>query len=82
MKTWIVTDKDNHPSLAEAQGFLGGYVERVEAENGDILLVDEEGLLKGLPINLDIYESHGVGLVGSVIVIKESARPYNENGWG
>ena len=43
--------EDTAPTLAEAQKFVGGYVQIVELSNGDQLLVDDQGLLKGGPIN-------------------------------
>lgn len=33
------------------QAAVGGYVEPVRLTNGDVLLVNEEGLLQGLPLN-------------------------------
>ena len=79
----ITTKKDNKGlSLSEAQAFIGGYVERMQMPNGDILLVDEEGMMKGLPFNADMFVTYGVGVLGKAIIIKESARTHNENGWG
>lgn len=39
-------------TLEELQGFVGGYIEVVRsALDGMILIVDEEGKLKGKPVN-------------------------------
>ncbi len=54
-------------TLAEAQALVGGYVERVRARNG-FLLVNEEGLLKGLPWNLAASGMVGFTLVGDVVL--------------
>jgi|TARA_R110000824_G_scaffold87055_2_gene214898 hypothetical protein len=47
----IITDVKNEPTLSEAQKFVGGYVEGIEFPNGDYLIVNEMGKLKGLPNN-------------------------------
>ena len=71
------------PSLEDAQSFVGGWVERVVFDNGDIGLCNEEGMLKGLPVNPEITKKYGVMLCGPVIVIhKEARKPNSEEGWG
>ena len=47
----IIDDEKNTPTLKEAQDFVGGYVECIGWPNGDLLIVNEEGKLKGLPLN-------------------------------
>ena len=47
----IIDDEKNTPSLKEAQDFVGGYVECITWPNGDLLIVNEEGKLMGLPLN-------------------------------
>jgi len=37
--------------LAEMQKYVGGYIEFVYLPNDEIMVVNEEGLLKGLPFN-------------------------------
>lgn len=37
--------------LEELQAIAGGYIEIVRLKNGDIMVVNEEGHLKGLPLN-------------------------------
>jgi len=39
------------PSLEDMQEFVGGRIELVYLSNGDHLVINEEGLLDGLPIN-------------------------------
>ena len=47
----IIKDSKDEPSLKEAQEFVGGYVEGIIFPNGDYLIINEEGKLKGLPYN-------------------------------
>ena len=47
----IIDDEKNTPSLKEAQDFVGGMVECIAWPNGDLLIVNEEGKLMGLPLN-------------------------------
>ena len=64
-------------SLEEAQTLVGGYVELVHLDDNNILLCDEEGLLKHKPINtLAIILAKRLGwkgscLVGSVLFLKD-----------
>ena len=47
----FIDDEKNTPSLKEAQDFVGGLVECITWPNGDLLIVNEEGKLMGLPLN-------------------------------
>ena len=47
----IIDDEKNTPSLKEAQDFVGGMVECITFPNGDVLIINEEGKLIGLPFN-------------------------------
>ena len=47
----IIDDEKNTPTLKEAQDFVGGMVECITWPNGDLLIVNEEGKLMGLPLN-------------------------------
>jgi len=65
------------PTYEEAKEFIGGYIQSVPLENGDRLLCDEEGKLKGLPLNPHAQkhwdESWGEGtdvIVGKAILVK------------
>lgn len=40
-----------HFTLAEVQKFVGGYVELLRLPDGHVMLINEEGKLKGLPEN-------------------------------
>ena len=48
----IVTSEGKEFTLKELQGYVGGYIEIINLRSGKILVVNEEGLLKGLPQNL------------------------------
>jgi len=47
----LVDDEKNTPDLKGAQDFVGGYVECITFPNGDLLIVNEEGKLRNLPLN-------------------------------
>ena len=47
----IIEDAKDEPTLKAAQAFVGGYVEMITFPNDDILIFNEEGKLKGLPLN-------------------------------
>ena len=74
------------PTLKEAQAFVGGYVEGISMPNGDYLIVNEEGKLKGLPFNeqasklwKDTFDNDNYitgrddFVVGNAILIKKGA---------
>jgi hypothetical protein len=64
------------PSLERAQKLVGGLVEMVRSPtNPDIqVLVNEEGLLKGLPFNEEASKMCDTGIVGDAIILKGDAR--------
>ena len=47
----IITDKKDEPDYKAVSKFVGGMVETVTFPNGDLLLLNEEGKLMGLPLN-------------------------------
>lgn len=55
--------------LREVQKMIGGYVEVVYLRDGRIMLVDEEGLLKGLPLNRAASRMAGRPIVGEALVM-------------
>ena len=80
--TIYLSDEDGEPTLKAMQESVGGYIEVVYAENGDQIIIDEEGRLKGKPINEDASE-HWLGdrwdndtanIVGDAIVLSGKAR--------
>ena len=47
----IIDDKKNEPQYKAVSDFVGGMVECITFPNGDVLIVNEEGKLMGLPLN-------------------------------
>ena len=47
----IIKDNKDEPDLKSAQDFVGGYVECITFPNGDVLIINEEGKLRNLPLN-------------------------------
>ena len=80
-ETKIITDKE--PTLKEMQKFVGGYIEVVQAKNGDHIVFNEEGRIFGLPINYEASE-HWLGrgqyddlynnILGNALILKGKAR--------
>ena len=77
-QTKTIKDIKNDPSLEEAQKFVGGYVELVTVNDG-VLLINEDGKSKNLPINDEasrIYEqTYGVDediILGNAIYIPDT----------
>tara|TARA_R110002153_G_scaffold144589_2_gene295820 strand:- start:752 stop:979 length:228 start_codon:yes stop_codon:yes gene_type:complete len=67
--------EDTAPTLKEAQSIVGGLVEIVRSPTNPEwqILVNEEGLLIGLPVNKEASEMCDTGIVGPAIVLKENA---------
>ena len=78
--TKTITDKA--PTLEEMQKFVGGYIEVVYAPNGDQIVLDEEGRLKGKNINKeasehwlgDDWDSEYNNIVGDAMILKGDGR--------
>ena len=57
----LITDKKDEPDYKAVSKFVGGMVECVQFPNGDLLLLNEEGKLMGLPLNPEataLWRSH------------------------
>lgn len=69
-------ERDERPTLEEAQAIVGGYVEMVvPSYNPHLqLLVNEEGLLMRLPVNMEATCLAGRMIVGKAIVLTGEAR--------
>lgn len=67
---------EDKPSLPDAQGIVGGYVELVRpAHNPHIqLLVNEDGRIFDLPVNHEASRLAGCKIVGRAIVLSGAAR--------
>jgi hypothetical protein len=72
----IHTFEDKKPTLEKVQKLVGGFVEMVHSPTDpDIqILVNEEGLLDGLPFNEEATKMCGTGIVGPAVVLKGNAR--------
>ena len=88
----IITVAKDEPNLKEAQEFVGGYVEGITFPNGDLLLINEEGKLIGLPLNPEATalwratfdnDNYITGrkdfVVGPAVLIKKQALNYWAN---
>ena len=49
----IIKDSKDEPNLEQAQEFVGGMVEGITFPNGDYLIINEEGKLRNLPVNVE-----------------------------
>ena len=74
-KIMITVMEDKQPTLQEAQKIVGGLVEMVRSPKQPEwqILVNEEGLLRGLPHNKEATELCGTGIVGHAIILKGDA---------
>lgn len=71
-----VLDIGRGPTLEKLQEVVGGYVEAVPIPNSDgsgVLLVNEEGLLKGLGINQIASVIAGQSIVGNAVVCEQTS---------
>ena len=82
----IIDDVKNEPQYQAVSDFVGGMVEAITFPNGDLLLLNEEGKLMGLPLNPEATtlwrthftkETHAFGyddfVVGPAMVIQKNA---------
>ena len=73
---------DKKPSLEEAQELVGGLVEFIQLKNGDQMLVNEEGLIQDLEINVEATRIAADqsdawimdGIRGNAIILQEDAK--------
>ena len=85
-KLQIIEDSKHEPNLKAAQEFVGGYVEGITFPNGDYLIINEEGKLMNLPLNVEATklwrstftkDKYAFGyddfVVGPAILIKKDA---------
>ena len=85
-KFQIVEDSKHEPDLEAAQEFVGGMVEGITFPNGDYLIINEEGKLMNLPLNVEATklwrstftkDKYAFGyddfVVGPAILIKKDA---------
>lgn len=63
-----VKPKGKTLTLEEMQAAVGGYIERVTIRGGEVY-VDEDGIAKGLPLNLKASQMAGMDLLGNALVL-------------
>ena len=64
----VAIDKDN--SLKQMRDAVGGYIELVRLTDDDVMIVNEEGLIFGLPVNEHASKLAGQTIVGNVLMCK------------
>lgn len=69
---WVIGEEK--PSLKKAQEMVEGLVELIELSDGDQMLVNEEGLLKGLDINGMATMIANRRIVGNAIILRGKAK--------
>ena len=75
LTTLFVDDEDDSPTIEQAQEFFGGgYVQLVRTQSGAQLLMDEDGLSKGLRVNPVASYLYGGKIVGKAIVLQGEAK--------
>ena len=62
----VTPKKGSHFNLNELQGYVDGNIEMTETKDGKYLIVNEEGLLKNLPVN---YKATGLYKYGEINII-------------
>ena len=65
---------DNTISLKKAQKLVGGYIQMITLENKDQMLIDEEGLIRCKPLNMEASELAQRHIVGNVVLLVGKAR--------
>ena len=77
--TRVISEKDEKPTLEEAQKFVGGHLTMAPIHNpppGEKniqLLVDEDGISKKLPINPNASLTAGYQILGNALVLRGKA---------
>lgn len=55
-------------TLRDMQNLVGGYIEFVHIKGEETLIVNEEGLIFGLPFNSEASELAGITILGDAIL--------------
>ena len=84
-QTKVIADKK--PTLEEMQDFVGGYIQVVVGVDGSQIIINEEGKIHGLPMNMvattfylgedwndDTSAMANDFLVGNAMILKGKAR--------
>ena len=62
-----VTPKEATFSLKELQGYVGGFIEILHMQN-KLMVLNDEGRLRSLPLNAEASRLAGAAVVGPVVV--------------
>ena|SRR5579864_3114881 len=63
--------------LKTLQDLVGGFIEMVRLPNGLVLLCNEEGLMRRLPVGFAVMANHGVQTIhGNFFVCRESGENF------
>jgi len=65
----VIPEKGARFSLKELQDMVGGYVERLGLPKRAVMILNEEGIPKGLPFNEKASQIAGREIVGDVVVL-------------
>lgn len=65
-------------TLTEAQTIVGGYVELIHLFDGRIMLINEEGKLAGLPLNVEATRLFLVERAGYDVIVGDALVCANE----
>lgn len=71
-ETEMIPKNGSDFELKELQDVVGGLIELVPLTNGKLLIVDEEGLLKSLPVNTKASLLARQTIVGTAVVCEDS----------
>lgn len=82
MNTKLIYQAEQKPTLKGAQKIVGGLVELIELKNGDQMLVNEDAIMKDLPVNeeatiMALDQSYALtwdGIRGDVLILQGKAR--------
>jgi hypothetical protein len=69
-KKEVIPGNGKKLTLKEMQAIVGGYIERVVIPKVGDMYVDEEGLLKGKPVNQMASLAAGRMIVGDVLIVR------------
>jgi len=71
--TYIKEERDTKPTLVEMQMIVGGYIQPLQVDHEGhrrTMIVNEEGKLRSLPLNLRATKIAGLTIVGDVLILE------------
>lgn len=64
--------------LKNLQELVGGYIEPVRLHDNGVMLVDEDGLMKGLPLNPMASVIAGTKIVGTAVIVGQEGAEFTD----